>query len=417
MAIGYACLTVGVLNTQFKTCKKENATDEILYQIIESNLNSLENIIDYNIKNNIKLFRISSDLIPFGSSEINKLPWDTIFKERFKKIGEKLKKSQMRVSMHPGQYTILNSPKSEVVEKAIKDLEYHTKVLNLLDTDKKNKIILHIGGVYNDKKNSIKRFIENYKWLDKAIKERLVIENDEKFFNICDVLYISEKLDIPVVVDILHNEINPCNKKDIYYWIDEANKTWKKEDGTQKIHYSQQNPSLKKGAHSETIILKDFLEFYNGLNSKNIDIMLEVKDKNISAIKCINAISNENKISTLEKEWAKYKYKILEASPSFYREIRELLKDKSSYPVLEFYTLIENALKNEIIKGNAVNALLHVWGFFKDIASQKEKESFLKKLKQFENDQVSLKALKNFLFNMAIKYEVKYLLESYYFLF
>ena len=418
MSIGYACLTMGVLNTQFKTCRKENATDENLYKLIENNLNSLENIIDYNIKNNIKLFRISSDLIPFGSSEINKLPWHIIFKERFKKIGEKIKKSNIRVSMHPGQYTVLNSPKPEVVEKAIKDLEYHTIVLDLLDTNTKSKIILHIGGIYNEKNKSIKRFIENYRLLNNQIKERIVIENDEKFYNICDVLSISEKLDIPVVVDNLHNKINPCNNKnDVYYWIKEANKTWKNEDGTQKVHYSQQNPSLKTGAHSETIYIKDFMEYYNYLPYKDIDIMLEVKDKNLSAIKCINSISIENKIFALEKEWAKYKYKVLETSPASYKKIRELLKDKSGYPVLEFYTLIEDALKNKIIKGNAVNAALHIWGYFKDIASQKEKENFLKKLRQFENNNVSLKNIKTFLFNISIKYKVKYLLENYYFYF
>jgi len=415
MAIGYACLTVGVFDTQFKTIRKENATDENLTQIIENNLNSLENIIDYNIENNVKLFRISSDLIPFGSSEINKLPWDIIFRERFKKIGEKIKKAQIRVSMHPGQYTILNSPKTEVVKNAIQDLEYHAKVLNLLDTDEKSKIILHIGGVYNEKNSAIKRFIENYRLLAQELKDRIVIENDERSFNICEVLYISEKLDIPVVVDNLHNEINPCNNDDIYYLINEANKTWKEKDGVQKIHYSQQNPSLKQGAHSETIIAKDFLEFYNNLPSKNIDIMLEVKDKNISALKSINITSNENKINALEKEWARYKYKILETSINRYQSIRELLKDKSTYPALQFYTLIEDALKMEITKGNAVNSAQHVWGYFKDLALEKEKEEFLKKLLQYENEQITLKALKNFLFKMALKYKINYLLENYYF--
>lgn len=152
MSIGYACLTIGVPNTNLKSCTAKNANEEKLLELISHNLNSLENIIEYNIKNNIKLFRISSDLIPFGSSPINTLSWWEIFSSQFSEIGKKIKTSGMRVSMHPGQYTVLNSPNIEVVDRAIDDLNYHTKVLDSIGVGSEHKIVLHIGGVYNDKK-------------------------------------------------------------------------------------------------------------------------------------------------------------------------------------------------------------------------------------------------------------------------
>jgi len=73
--IGYACLTIGVSHTQQKSCTLKNTGEANLTAIIEHNLKALENIIDYNISQNIRLFRISSDLIPFGSSPVNRLAW------------------------------------------------------------------------------------------------------------------------------------------------------------------------------------------------------------------------------------------------------------------------------------------------------------------------------------------------------
>lgn len=416
LKIGYACLTVGVPDTNFKSCIMKNATEERLLTLIEYNLNSLENIIDYNISNKIMLHRITSSLIPFGSSQVNSLAWWDIFKERFDIIGKKVRDSGMRVSMHPGQYTVLNSPNNDVVERSIDDLRYHTMVLDSLNLSKEHKIILHIGGVYEDKKVAINRFIENYKKLDEKIKYRLVIENDDKSYNIEDVLNISSKINIPVIFDNLHHNLNN-NSFNINEnkWIELSCKTWGKDDGNQKIHYSQQNPNKNKGAHSETIVSEEFIEFYNRLSNKDIDIMLEVKDKNLSAIKCLNLVSIDKNIKKLELEWSKYKYSILERSATDYKSIRNLLKNKDSYPVVEFYLIIENAFKTEPSIGSIINGLQHVWGYFKNTASNREKEWFLKNIELYEKGEVSLNSIKNFLLRLTNKYDEKYLKSSYYF--
>lgn len=417
MSIGYACLTIGVPNTNLKSCTAKNVTEQKLLDIISHNLKSLDNIIEYNIKNNIKLFRISSDLIPFGSSPLNELPWWKIFSSEFTRIGEKIKENSIRVSMHPGQYTVLNSPNTEVVTRTINDLNYHTKVLDSLGVGEEHKIILHIGGVYNDKEQAMTRFITNYGYLSDSVKKRLVIENDDKSYNIKDVLEIRTKLDIPVIFDNLHNKIN-CYSKDEndIYWINECKKTWKENDGYQKIHYSQQDPLKKSGSHSKTILINEFIEFYKTLGREDIDIMLEVKDKNLSAVKCINCTSIDKPIKQLEIEWSKYKYKVLENSPLNYQEIRNLLKNKSDYPVIEFYNYIEDALNEEIAVGNSINAAMHVWGYFKNIASDKEKINLLKSIDGYEHGKISIKSIKSNLWKMAVKYQQYYLLDSYYFI-
>ena len=418
MSIGYACLTIGVLNTNLKSCNAKNVCDEKLLDIIEHNLKSLENMIAYNIKNSIHLFRISSDLISFGSSPLNKLHWWDIFSNEFSKIGRKIRENNIRVSMHPGQYTVLNSPNKDVANRAVEDLNYHSKVLDSLGVNVENKIVLHIGGVYNDKKQAINRFISNYGNLDDRVKRRLVIENDDKSYNINDVIEIGTKLGIPVIFDNLHNEINPCNEdKSELYWINESKNTWKDKDGYQKIHYSQQDISKKPGSHSNTIAVDRFVNFYGSLEREDIDIMLEVKDKNLSAVKCINSITKDKRISKLENEWSKYKYTVLESSPKVYLEIRNLLKDKKSYPVVQFYNYIDEAVKEEVIPGNSINAALHVWGYFKNIVDSREKEGFLRSIDKYKKGEVSINVVKNKLWKMAVKYDERYLKDSYYFIF
>lgn len=417
MSIGYACLTVVVKGTDMKSCMKKNASDEKLLEIIEHNLNSLENIIDYNIKNNIKLFRISSDLIPFGSSPVNNLPWEQIFHTRFMKIGSKINENQIRVSMHPGQYTVLNSPNQDVAARAVEDLGYHLRVLDSLGVNTENKIVLHIGGVYGDKESGLNRFVENYHKLDQKVKTRLVIENDHKSYNINDVLKIGNALKIPVIFDNLHHKLNPpfTNEEDEFFWIKECGNTWREKDGNQKIHYSQQHKHKSIGAHSDSISINEFMSFWNALKG-DIDIMLEVKDKNLSAVKCINCTSDYGKIMILENEWSKYKYNVLESSPVDYLNIRKLLKDKNEYPAVEFYNLLEHAFEENKTLGNSINAAQHVWGYFKDVSTEKEKQRFLEILSKYKLGLISLSKVKTTLEGLAVKYNRNYLLDSYYFI-
>ena len=243
--IGYACLTVGVADTNMRRCNLSSATDDILRNITKSNIEALSAMVDYNIKSGIKLFRISSDIIPFGSHEMNKLNWRKEFAEELSDIGGRIRDNYIRVSMHPGQYTVLNAPDTSIAQRAVADLCYHNEFLDAIGVDKKCKLVLHIGGVYNNKEESKKRFAANYKELPKDIRSRLVIENDDKSYNIEDLLEISKITGIPVVFDNLHNKINPAKKfLSENDWIKLCKSTWDESHGPQKIHYSQQ----KEGA-------------------------------------------------------------------------------------------------------------------------------------------------------------------------
>lgn len=415
MRIGYACLTRGIPYTDFKGVTSRNATPERLTEVIGHNLNTLGNILRYNVEDGLNMFRLSSDLIPFGSSPVNENRWWEDFKPEFEELGSLMRESGMRISMHPGQYTVLNSPDLDVVSRAVDDLTYHSLVLDSLGLDRKAKIIIHVGGVYGDKEAAIKRFKDNYIGLPERIKDRLIIENDERLYNIEEVLEIGTSLGIPVVFDNLHHQVKVGDGKDSM-WIREASRTWKEEDGIQKIHYSQQDPNKNLGAHSETIDVEEFREYIDRNVHQDLDIMLEVKDKNLSAKKAINAVIDTGRIESLEREWSRYKYNVLESSPENYQRIRKLLKDKGSYPVEEFYRLVDGAIYNTSpTQGTVINGIDHVWGYFKDVATEKEKERFRRELDRFREDRLSLRAIKNSLWRLNEKYRDPYLMKSYYF--
>ncbi|MEA5026687.1 MAG: UV DNA damage repair endonuclease UvsE [Erysipelotrichaceae bacterium] len=417
MNIGYACLAVGVRETEMHKCLLRNLDENTLTITIRHNLHALERLIDYNITNELKLFRISSDVIPFGMSQYNQLPWWELFATDFQRIADKIRRNQIRVSMHPGQYTVLNSPNEAVVCQAMEDLQYHARLLDCLGTAVSNKIVLHIGGVYGDKKTAVQRFNENYQRLSDSIRNRLVIENDDRSYNIRDVLQISSDLHIPVVYDNLHNTLNPADTaKDDHYWITACQQTWSLKDGKPKIHYAQAANGLKKsGAHSASIDLQTFFVFYQTIKTLDVDIMLEVKDKNLSALKCQNCLKTRPDSTALQLEWSRYKYQVLACSQSIYLEIREMLKQVDTDTARQFYHLILKAQQLPPDSGQQVNAAQHIWGYFKDIATSKEKQHFNKLINEYQNGRLKITSIRNYLFKLAKEYQVTYLLSSLYF--
>lgn len=413
MNIGYASKTAGIPNEKFKTVRLKNVTDEKLIELIDHNLKNLIRIMDYNIENKVRMFRISSDIIPFGSHDINILNWWELFSDQLELIGKKALENDIRLSMHPGQYTVLNSPDEEVVGRAIEDLKYHALFLDALKIDNSHKIILHIGGVYGNKEAAMERFIQNYQKLDKNIKKRLIIENDDRQYTMSEVLYIAKEIDIPVVFDNLHHECNPDESKNEIEWLLEARKTWNSQDGRQKIHYSQQDPDKRKGAHTRTIDLKEFNEFYQRIPTQDLDIMFEVKDKNLSALKGIHLLK-PSKIKSLDKEWNRYKYLVLEHSSTIYDNICQLLKDKENYPVLEFYGLIDEALSREVTNEYAINAAEAIWGDISQLANESVRKQFFKEIDKIEQGG-SNRAIKRLLWKLVQEKEDSYLMDSLYF--
>ncbi len=303
------------------------------------------------------------------------------------------------------------------LQERLKTLNTTAHYLIRLAAVKTAKLYFTQAELYGDK-NGFKRtdLTERYMKLDEQVKKRLVIENDDRSYNIEDILEISDITGVPVVFDNLHHELNSPEKAgSVYDWIEKCAKTWKSEDGIQKIHYSQQAQSGRRGAHSDFIKADEFLEFYKGLKKSNIDLMLEVKDKNLSAVKCSLLVSDAPHVKYLEREWVKYKYLVLSRSAHEYNSIRQLLKDKRSPDAVSFYRLIESALEREQDAGAGINAAQHIWGYFKTSATDTEKNKFTMLVSEHSEGKTRYELIKRFLFSMTKKYKQEYLLNSLYF--
>ena len=283
MKIGYPCINLSLPCRSSRTFRLKNYSEEKLVETVEGNLQCLQEILLFNKQNDIFFFRITSDLIPFASHPIMKFNWQDNFAEKFREIGIFIQSNNMRISMHPGQYTVLNSPRKEVYQNSIKDLEYHVEVLDLMKLDKTAKVQIHVGGVYGDKKKSKKRFIERYIQLPDKIKNRLIIENDDKSYSIKDCLEIHQNTGIPIVFDVYHHECLNSGES-LQEVFQKITNTWSKEDGIPIVHYSSEHPTKGKPSHAENIDIPHFKAFLNKSKDFSYDLMLEIKDKEKSLL-------------------------------------------------------------------------------------------------------------------------------------
>ena len=289
MKIGYPCINRSIGCTANSTFRLASYSEENLIDKIGSNLRCLSNILEFNLNNNILFFRISSDLVPFASHPVCKFDWLDRFKKAFRGVGSFIKKNKMRISMHPDQFVLINAKDKEIVKRSIKELEYHCDVLDAMKLDSAAKVQIHVGGAYGDKRSSMQRFIENYNELAKNIKKRLCIENDDRSYSLRDCLEINKKTGIPVIFDSFHHEcLN--NKERLRDSVISASKTWKNKDGILMLDYSSQKKGERKGAHTEHIDMASFKDFLKKTKGLDFDMMLEIKDKEKSALEAIRCI-------------------------------------------------------------------------------------------------------------------------------
>jgi UV DNA damage endonuclease len=251
--------------------------------------------LSYNAENGMLFFRITSDLIPFASHPVCKFPWQKHFSDEFLAVGEYIQKSGFRISMHPDQFVLLNTPDRGILERSIADLTCQAAILDLMELDTTAKLQIHTGGVYGDKTASLERFVSNYQGLDDAVKKRLVVENDERLYTISECMTVHERTGIPVLFDVFHHSLHNNGEKtgDLFAPL---GATWKKHDGIPMVDYSSQQPKKRAGAHADSIDQEDFVAFLKSTIPFDMDIMLEIKDKEKSALPALGLAHDDTRL-------------------------------------------------------------------------------------------------------------------------
>lgn len=270
----------------------EASRKEKLHFLTEQNLKNTIRILHYNIAHEIQVYRFSSSLIPLAAQP--DVQWDFItpFRQLFKEIGTIVKNHNMRVSFHPGQYTLFTSPQEHVTKNAIVDMTYHYNMLEMMGLHKEATINIHVGGTYGNKKEAILRFHQNFLKLDEEIRKQTTLENDDKTYTAKETLEICEKHGVPFVFDYHHHVANPCEEK-LEQLLPKIFATWERSGKVPKFHLSSPKSEKQIRAHADYVNLEFAFPFIKALKEfgKSADIMIEAKAKDLACLKLVEDLS------------------------------------------------------------------------------------------------------------------------------
>ena len=256
------------------------------------NTKDLLKILQWNEENDIKFYRMSSDIFPWMSEyEIRDLPDYNDIAYHLDCVGEFATLNNHRLTFHPGPFNVLGSPKQSVADKAIRELNQHSETMDLMGflPSHYNKINIHVGGTYGDKDKTAKRFIENFHrlgGLGENTKKRFTLENDDKasMWSTKDIYdKIHHETGIPIVFDYHHHRFctGGLTEREA---LELAASTWPK--GIDPVVHVSESRAVEQGdskirpqAHS------DFIEREVDSYGQRHDIMLECKKKELALLR------------------------------------------------------------------------------------------------------------------------------------
>ena len=295
MNLGYACINMTLgkqkpkITTNRSMIKRTFQEKGVDYagELSLQNVRDLFHILKWNNQNDIKCFRISSDIFPWASEYgIENSPYYRRIETILQACGHYADTNGIRITAHPGPFNVLVSPNPKVVDNTITDLEIHGKVFDMMGLSKTpyNKLNIHCNGVYGDKQSAMDRFCKNFERLSESVQGRLTVENDDKasMYSVKDLMYIHERIGIPIVFDYHHHLFNTGGLTE-QEALELAISTWPK-DIKPIVHYSESkmlhegNDKIKPQAHS------DYITKIPSTYGHDVDIMVEAKAKELAIL-------------------------------------------------------------------------------------------------------------------------------------
>ncbi len=266
--------------------------------VSSSNLSDLHKILEYAVENEIHFYRITSALIPLATHpDVTNWDYRRILKKDFEWVGNYINKHNLRVDTHPDQFNVINSLSEDVVKNTERNLWHHVNLFEDINYPL-GKMVIHIGSSQGGKDTAIERFITNFKSYPREITEKLILENDDKTFTVKEVLSICKELKAPMVLDVHHHLCNDGGEE-LEPMLKEIFDTWKNEKLPPKLHFSSPRQGEKDRKHADFINAEAFTQFIEKCIplGKDLDIMLESKQKDLSLYKLVEDIK------VLKPEW------------------------------------------------------------------------------------------------------------------
>jgi UV DNA damage endonuclease len=254
---------------------------------LAANLAGLRAILAWNVEHGLLAHRISSNLVPFGSHPVLDVDWAAEFAGELAAFA---RSHDLRLSFHPGQYTLINSPDEDVHRRSVDDLDHHCRVLEAMGLDTTHKIQIHGGGTYGDVAAAVERFAARYRALPDRIRSRLVVENEDFGITYREVVEIADRCGVPVLLDSLHLEVTDPEVR-VRDALARVLPTWGPDDGVPLLDYSSQDPAKRPGAHAQSLDLAHFEAWLDEVGDTDVDVVLEIKDKEPSAVAAAGVVA------------------------------------------------------------------------------------------------------------------------------
>jgi UV DNA damage endonuclease len=272
-----------------------------LRRITRQNLETTLRVLRYNAANQIHLYRFTSKTVPLATHPLA-AGWDYTgeFADLWREIGDYIRAKSMRVSAHPDHYTLLNSPKPEVHAAALKDLDYHVRLFEVMGFDPFPSLVMHVGGLYRDKATALARFRDQFQQLPERLRLRIMLENDDRIYTAAEVLSLCETLGCPMVLDIHHHRCNNNGESLDELWP-QIVKTWS--GTTPKIHVSSPRSEQDRRSHADFVDVSDMMTFIKEAQptAVDFDVMVEAKQKDQALLRLVAELAAEPGVIQIEQ--------------------------------------------------------------------------------------------------------------------
>lgn len=272
-----------------------------LTTIAERNLHNTLKLLKHCRYMDVHMYRMTSKIIPLATHEMLK-DWDPYpsLARGFADVGSFAREHGIRVSFHPDHFTVLSTPRAEVYRNSVRELDYHVRMLELMGLDDRATCNIHVGGSYGDKTTSGERFVDQFARMEDRLKERITLENDDKTFTALETLRISERVGVPMVLDIHHHAVNPSEESMEALWPDIL-RTWERSGWNArngiamgdprwlppKLHVSSPKSETDPRGHADFVDPQPLLRFLLAIagTTAAVDVMIEAKRKDEALVK------------------------------------------------------------------------------------------------------------------------------------
>lgn len=273
---------------------------------LKVSLEYLDAIFDYLVRQNINMYRMSSDLAPYATHpdmpQFHSMIRDSA--RELQAIGRKARDLHLRLSFHPSQFVVLNSPDAELVRKSVWDLSAQAEMLDLMELGPEAVVVIHVGGTYGDRQESAARWVKTWETLPDHVRRRLVLEHDDLRFSAADVLWIYERTGVRLIFDYQHFCCLNTEGLDMRATLEAILKTWT--GGVRpKVHFSTPRTEMREivrknrrtgkqekiyaapvwTAHADFCNPFEFASFMRMAAGLEFDVMLESKAKDLALIR------------------------------------------------------------------------------------------------------------------------------------